>query len=83
MHYTHELKQHSSRTWAAQRLYKHVYLNHSMLDGYIPRAVWFSGEPWAEAACALIFVAAAITDFLDGYLARTMVLPPTPPIPEA
>ncbi|KAK9830988.1 hypothetical protein WJX81_005766 [Elliptochloris bilobata] len=35
-------------------------------------AVWFSGSPHAPLACSAIFVAAAVTDFLDGYLARSM-----------
>ena len=45
------------------------------LQSLHPPAVWFSSEPRAPSACALIFVAAAVTDFLDGYLARTMVHP--------
>ena len=28
--------------------------------------------PWASMACALIFVFAAMTDWLDGYLARRL-----------
>jgi len=36
-------------------------------------AVWFSGSPHAPLACSAVFVAAAATDFLDGYLARSMV----------
>ena len=36
-------------------------------------AVWFSGWLYAAPACATLFVCAALTDFLDGYLARTMV----------
>ena len=37
--------------------------------------MWFSGSPHAPLACSAIFVAAAATDFLDGYLARSMVRP--------
>lgn len=33
-------------------------------------ALYFRPEPWVPAACAGIFLVAAITDWLDGYLAR-------------
>jgi CDP-diacylglycerol--glycerol-3-phosphate 3-phosphatidyltransferase len=33
-------------------------------------AVFYLPVPWARPACALIFGAAALTDWLDGYLAR-------------
>ena len=32
--------------------------------------LWFSTSRYAPAAAALVFIAAAITDWLDGYLAR-------------
>lgn len=31
---------------------------------------WYLQAPWAPAACTAIFLAASITDWLDGYLAR-------------
>ena len=39
----------------------------------IAHTVWYSQAAWAPQACAGIFLAAAFTDFLDGYLARNMV----------
>lgn len=37
--------------------------------------LWFSSAHYAPAAAALVFIAASITDWLDGYLAR-LVCPP-------
>ena len=39
--------------------------------------LWFSPAHYAPAAAALVFIAASITDWLDGYLAR-LVCHPTP-----
>ena len=36
-------------------------------------AVWYSRWVYAAPVCAMLFVLAALTDFLDGYLARKMV----------
>ena len=33
-------------------------------------AIFYLPVPWARLACALVFTAAAVTDWLDGYLAR-------------
>ena len=33
-------------------------------------AAWFSPSPRAPLACALLFVGASLTDWLDGYIAR-------------
>lgn len=38
--------------------------------------LWFSPSHYAPAAAALVFVAASITDWLDGYLARLVCLIP-------
>jgi len=35
-------------------------------------AIFYLPVPWARLACALVFTAAAVTDWLDGYLARRM-----------
>ncbi len=37
-------------------------------------AIFYIDAPWARPVCALIFVVAGITDWLDGYLARRMSL---------
>jgi len=34
--------------------------------------IFYIPAPWARLACALVFTAAAVTDWLDGYLARRM-----------
>lgn len=33
-------------------------------------AIFYLPVPWARLVCALVFTAAAVTDWLDGYLAR-------------
>lgn len=36
-------------------------------------ALWYSPAPWAPAAATWLLLAASVTDFLDGYLARKLV----------
>ena len=40
--------------------------------------LWFSTARWAPVSAALVFIAAAITDWLDGYLARLVRYAATP-----
>jgi phosphatidylserine synthase len=41
-----------------------------LIFNFFMNAVFYSQETWATAAGATIFVLAAVTDWLDGYLAR-------------
>ena len=34
--------------------------------------LFYAPYPWANAAAAIVFIAAAVTDSLDGYLARKL-----------
>jgi CDP-diacylglycerol--glycerol-3-phosphate 3-phosphatidyltransferase/cardiolipin synthase len=34
--------------------------------------IFYVPAPWARLACAMVFAAAAVTDWLDGYLARRL-----------
>ena len=47
---------------------------HAVFPLSLPLSTFKNTQPWRNAACSGLFVFAAMTDWLDGYLARRMNL---------
>ncbi|AQK58578.1 CDP-diacylglycerol--glycerol-3-phosphate 3-phosphatidyltransferase 2 [Zea mays] len=45
-----------------------------MLLSFLPPITFYMEGPWAAMATTCIFLAAVVTDWLDGYIARKMQL---------